>query len=255
MCRFNNAMDNPVRLHWLDPRDPHQPFPPARQAMRNPNGLLAIGGDLSADRLIRAYAQGIFPWFNPNEPILWWCPDPRAVLPPAQFHLSKSLHKRLRQGDFAVSLDRAFDAVLEGCGGVRINSHGTWLGREMKRAYRALFEQGLCHSVEVWRHGQLIGGLYGVALGRAFFGESMFSRETDASKIALCLLARQLQTWAYDLIDCQIASAHLRRLGAIELPRERFLLQLRDALRASPRSGHWQFDIPLPGTRAHLPTP
>lgn len=248
-------MDNPVRLHWLDPRDPHQLFPPARQAMRSPNGLLVIGGDLCADRLIRAYGQGVFPWFNPNEPILWWCPDPRAVLLPAQFHVSRSLHRRLCRGEFALSLDCAFDAVLEGCAAARANSHGTWLGHDMKRAYRVLFERGLCHSVEVWQYGQLIGGLYGVALGRAFFGESMFSRKTDASKIALCLLARQLQVWDYGLIDCQIASAHLQGLGAIELPRARFLLQLRDALQVPPRSGHWQFDIPLPGTRTHLPTP
>ena len=245
-------MDNPVRLHWLDPRDPRQPFPPAQQAMRNPNGLLAIGGDLSAERLISAYSQGIFPWFNPNEPILWWCPDPRAVLIPEQFHRSRSLDKRLRQGDFAISIDRAFDAVLDGCSGPRANSRGTWLGRDMKQAYRTLFDRGLCHSVEVWRHGQLIGGLYGLALGRAYFGESMFSHETDASKIALCVLCWQLQAWEYALVDCQIASSHLHRLGAVELPRERFLRQLADAVREPGRTGHWQFDIPLPGNRRHL---
>lgn len=246
-------MDNPVRLHWLDPGDENQPFPPAHLAMRNPNGLLAIGGDLSPTRLVRAYSHGIFPWFNPNEPILWWCPDPRAVLIPDQFHLSRSMVKVLRRADFALSMDRAFDAVLEGCAETRADSHGTWLGAEMRQAYRALFDRGLCHSIEVWRRGQLIGGLYGVALGRIFFGESMFSRATNASKIALSLLTRQLATWDFQMLDCQIASAHLQRLGAAEVPRERFLTQLREALRQPSRTGHWSFDIDLPGSRLHLP--
>lgn len=246
-------MDNPVRLHWLDPRDPRQTFPPAHLAMRNPNGLLAIGGDLKPERLVQAYSQGIFPWFNPNEPILWWCPDPRAIFEPGGVHLSRSLQRTLRRGEFALSLDRAFDAVLDGCAAPRTGSHGTWLGTEMKRAYTQLFERGLCHSVEVWRHGTLIGGLYGVALGQAFFGESMFSRETDASKIALSQLAHQLDAWGYTLIDCQIASPHLQRMGALTLPRERFLLRLREAINAPGRTGRWQFDLSLPGQRMHLP--
>lgn len=246
-------MDNPVRLHWLDPRDPNQPFPPPHQAMQNPEGLLAIGGDLSIGRLVRAYSQGIFPWFNPNEPILWWCPDPRAVLVPDRFHVSRSLGRKLRQGNFALSMDKAFDLVMDGCSYRRPRSRGTWLGAEMKKAYRALFDSGLCHSVEVWRHGQLIGGVYGVALGQAFFGESMFSHEVDGSKIAMSQLTRQLASWKFQLFDCQVSSTHLGRLGAIEIRRERFLLLLRDALSRPGRTGHWSFDIELPGSRLHLP--
>ena len=246
-------MDNPVRLHWLDPRDSGQPFPPVHQAMHNPNGLLAIGGDLSPPRLIRGHSQGVFSWFNPNEPILWWWPDPRGILIPGQFHFSRSLAKLLRRGGFAVSMDHAFDAVLDACGGSRPNSRGTWLGSEMKSAYRILFDRGLCHSVEVWRRGQLTGGVYGVALGRAFFGESMFSHEPNGSKIALSQLTRQLAAWKFALLDCQVASGHLQRLGAIEVPRERFLLQLREALRQPGRTGRWSFDIGLPGNRIHLP--
>lgn len=246
-------MDNPIRLHWLDPRDPEQAFPPAARALKNPNGLLAIGGDLSTTRLLRAYAAGIFPWFNPNEPILWWCPDPRAVLDPGAFHCSRSLARRLRRGDFFATLDHAFDAVLDGCSGPRRGSRGTWLGGEMKRAYRALFDAGFCHSVEIWHRGELAGGLYGVALGRAFFGESMFSRATDGSKLALYVLCRQLQAWSFELIDCQIASDHLSRLGAVEIPREAFLRRLRSALAWPGRTGRWRFDLALPGERAHLP--
>ncbi|MGH8457191.1 MAG: leucyl/phenylalanyl-tRNA--protein transferase, partial [Stenotrophobium sp.] len=186
-------MDNPIRLHWLDPRDPNQPFPPTHLAMRDPSGLLAIGGDLSSTRLLRAYAQGIFPWYNPDEPILWWCPDPRAVLRPENLRITRSLSKSIRRADYAVTLDRAFVQVIEACAGTRRGSRGTWLGADMKAAYTRLHEQGHCHSVEVWREGALIGGLYGLSLGRAFFGESMFSRADDASKIALHYLCTQLR--------------------------------------------------------------
>ncbi len=244
-------MDNPVRLHWLDPRDPNQAFPPPQKAMRDPNGLLAIGGDLSVPRLIRAYSSGIFPWYNPNEPILWWCPDPRAVLEPGEFHVSRSLAKKLRKADYAVTLDHAFADVLEACTAARGGSHGTWLGPDMKRAYRELREHGIAHSAEVWRNGRLIGGLYGVALGRAFFGESMFSIETDGSKIALYWLCRQLQAWGFELIDCQIASEHLQTLGAVEIPRERFLTRLRQAMLQAGRSGDWRYEIAAPDERRH----
>lgn len=246
-------MDNPVRLHWLDPRDPNQPFPPAHRAMRDPNGLLAIGGDLSLTRLIRAYSSGIFPWYNPNEPILWWCPDPRAVLYPGEFHVSHSLAKRIRKSDYAVSLDCAFDTVLDACGAPRTHSSGTWLGPEMKVAYRELHARGFAHSVEVWREGALIGGLYGVALGHCFFGESMFSRADDASKLALHHLCEQLDAWDFALIDCQIASPHLKTLGAIDIPRERFLLQLRQALQHAGRTGQWRFELDVPAERRHQP--
>lgn len=246
-------MDNPIRLHWLDPRDPHQPFPPAHRAMRDPNGLLAIGGDLSVPRLIRAYSNGIFPWFNPNEPILWWCPDPRAVLAPAEFHVSHSLAKRLRKADFAVTLDLAFAEVLEGCSDPGQGRNDTWLGPAMKQAYCELHELGFAHSVEVWQQGELMGGLYGVSLGGAFFGESMFSRASDTSKIALAMLCRQLAEWRFSMIDCQIASSHLGRLGAHEISRERFLTELRRVVGCGGRTGLWRFEIPVPAAKAHLP--
>ncbi|SFF40358.1 leucyl/phenylalanyl-tRNA--protein transferase [Fontimonas thermophila] len=246
-------MDSPVRLHWLDPRNPHQPFPPAHLAMREPNGLLAIGGDLSVTRLLRAYAQGIFPWYNPDEPILWWCPDPRAVLIPADLHVSRSLRRTLRRADYAVTMDRDFDGVLAACAAPRGNSRGTWLGDDMRHAYRQLYERGHAHSVEVWRAGVLVGGLYGVALGRIFFGESMFSRIDDGSKIALYWLCRQLENWAFDLIDCQVSSAHLRSLGAIELPRSDFLRRLALAQDGGRLPSRWHFEIERPADPAHLP--
>lgn len=246
-------MESPVRLHWLDPRQPHQPFPPAHLAMREPNGLLAIGGDLSLSRLLRAYGQGIFPWYNPDEPILWWCPDPRAVLAPTGLHVSRSLGRALRRDDYAVTLDRAFDAVLEGCAGARRGSRGTWLGADMQRAYRQLHTHGRAHSAEIWREGQLIGGLYGVAIGGVFFGESMFSRANDASKMALYWLCRQLEHWRFELIDCQVRSAHLDSLGATEMPREVFLWRLAQSRHATGPIGTWRFDIAVPSSPTHLP--
>jgi leucyl/phenylalanyl-tRNA--protein transferase len=246
-------MDNPIRLHWLDPRDPNQNFPSPHLAMRDPNGLLAIGGDLSVTRLIRAYSQGIFPWYNPDEPILWWSPDPRAVLMPDSMKVSKSLSKSLRRGDYAVTLDTAYRQVLDACAGPRMRSRGTWLGSDMRDAYQDLHKRGYSHTVEVWRDGVLIGGLYGVALGRAFFGESMFSHATDASKIALYWLCEQLKAWSFHLLDCQVASDHLRTLGAIDISRERFLNLLRPAVTQPGRTGAWCFDIAVPAPREHLP--
>jgi leucyl/phenylalanyl-tRNA--protein transferase len=245
-------MDNPIRLHWLDPRNPRQPFPPAAMAMRDPNGLLAIGGDLSVPRLLSAYSQGIFPWYNPDEPILWWCPDPRTLLIPSAFHTSRSLARRLRRRDHAVTLNRDFRGVLEACSAPRASGRGTWLGSEMKRAYQELHERGYAQSVEVWRHGHLIGGVYGVSLGRAFFGESMFSRADDGSKIALHYLCRQLAAWNYELLDCQIASSHLATLGARDLPRERFLSLVRSAVDAPGRAAPWRFDVEVPAGAEHL---
>ncbi|MGQ0501109.1 MAG: leucyl/phenylalanyl-tRNA--protein transferase [Panacagrimonas sp.] len=246
-------MDNPIRLHWLDPRDPQQPFPSPHLAMRDPNGLLAIGGDLSVPRLIRAYSQGIFPWYNPDEPILWWSPDPRAVLLPEALHLSRSLTRSIRRHDYGVTLDQAFGEVLAHCGGPRTRSRGTWLGPDMRDAYIQLHDRGYAHSVEIWRGGKLIGGLYGVALGRVFFGESMFSREADASKIALYWLCQQLRAWGFGLIDCQVGSAHLYSLGATDVSRERFQSLLTAALGQAPRTGRWCIDIPAPSPRVHLP--
>lgn len=245
-------MDNPIRLHWLDPRNPHQPFPPVHLAMRDPNGLLAIGGDLSLPRLMRAYSQGIFPWFNPDEPILWWCPDPRAALEPSQMHASHSLRKRIRRQDYAVTLDAAFEDVLDACATARAKSRGTWLGNDMKEAYRQLHRHGHCHSVEIWQDGRLAGGLYGVAMGRVFFGESMFTRATDASKLAFYHLCRQLQAWRFELIDCQISSAHLATLGAQEIRRDEFLARMRKGVALPGNPGTWRFDIEVPAPAQHL---
>ena len=248
-------MESPIRLHWLDPRNPHQPFPPVHLAMRDPNGLLAIGGDLSTTRLLSAYRQGIFPWYNPDEPILWWCPDPRTVLRPDELHVSRSFGKAVRRGDYALTLDRAFQSVLQACAGERQKSRGTWLGDDMRYAYNELHARGHAHSVEVWRDGELIGGLYGIALGRVFFGESMFSRATDASKIALYWLCRQLQRWRFELIDCQISSAHLLSLGARELPRSEFLPQLALAVQGPSPTPRWSFEADVPADPRHLPRP
>ena len=248
-------MESPIRLHWLDPRNPHQPFPPVHLAMRDPNGLLAIGGDLSPTRLIRAYRQGIFPWYNPDEPVLWWCPDPRTVLMPDEFHVSRSFGKTIRRADYALSFDRAFEAVLEACSAERGRSRGTWLGEDMRRAYLELFRRGHAHSVEVWRDHALIGGLYGVTLGRVFFGESMFSRASDASKLALYWLCHQLQRWGFDMIDCQVSSAHLLSLGARDIARDAFLKRLSVAVATEAPIGAWRFATEVPADARHGPLP
>ena len=248
-------MDNPIRLHWLDPRDPDQSFPPSHLAMRDPNGLLAIGGDLSVRRMLRAYSQGIFPWYNPDEPILWWCPDPRSVLHPDWLKVSRSLRKAIARKDYAVTMDHAFRDVLQACAGARAKSRGTWLGGDMQAAYCDLHREGHSHSVEVWREGKLIGGLYGVSIGRVFFGESMFSHATDASKIALYYLCEQLRQWEYELIDCQISSAHLSSLGAQEISRKAFLALLAPVVQLQGHAGRWDFNVEVPCDPAHLPTP
>jgi leucyl/phenylalanyl-tRNA--protein transferase len=192
--------------------------------MAEPNGLLAIGGDLSPARLLAAYRRGIFPWYGPGQPILWWCPDPRAVLYPDSVRISRSLAKVLRRGRLQVTVDRDFDAVVQACAEPRPGQDGTWITRQMATAYGRLHRLGVAHSVEVREQDRLVGGLYGVALGEVFFGESMFSRVPDASKVALVALARM----GFRLIDCQVPSAHLARLGAKEISRATFLAQLRD---------------------------
>lgn len=246
-------MDNPIRLHWLDPRNPDQPFPPVEQAMVEPNGLLAIGGDLSPSRMIRAYAQGIFPWYNPDEPILWWCPDPRTVIRPGQMHVSRSLRRAIRRADYAVTMNQDFDQVIRRCAAPRSGQKGTWLGPEMRHAYRELHDAGFCQSIEIWRFGRLIGGLYGISLGRSFFGESMFSHATNGSKLALYYLSEQLAAWQFDLIDCQISSQHLLSLGAEELPRPQFQQILNTSVRRPGRAGPWQIEIDCPTAPEHRP--
>ena len=217
-------------------------FPPVDQALAEPNGLLARGGDLAVPTLLDAYRHGIFPWFNPGEPILWWSPDPRMVLVPGEVRVTRSLAKRLRNGGFELRVDTAFAEVMRGCAGPRADAAGTWISPAMIAAYSRLFEAGYAHSVETWREGRLVGGLYGVAIGRMFYGESMFSREPDASKVALVRLARQLARWGFGLIDCQMETAHLASLGARTLPRADFVERVAEWVNLPHRSGPWSFD-------------
>lgn len=200
-------------------------FPSPRLA--EPDGLLAIGGDLSAARLLLAYSLGIFPWYNPGEPILWWSPDPRCVLFPGDLILSRSLRKELRRQRYTITIDGDFASVMHICAEVRLqDGAGTWIGEEMQAAYRELHEMGYAHSLECWQAGSLVGGLYGVALGSCFFGESMFHRQRDASKVAFALLARTLFASGYTMIDCQLPTPHLQSLGARVIDREAYLAAL-----------------------------
>jgi leucyl/phenylalanyl-tRNA--protein transferase len=235
-------------IPFLGPADP---FPPVEHALDNPDGLLAAGGSLTTKRLIDAYRRGIFPWFNDGDPILWWSPDPRTILRPNKIHVSRSLRKQLRRGKHFVTIARAFARVLEGCAAPRAGDLGTWLSPAMLRGYAALHNAGLAHSVEVWMDGELAGGIYGVALGRAFFGESMFTRRTDASKIGIVILGEQLERWGFPLIDCQLETAHLMSLGAEHLPRRRFVAEIERLTREPAPS--WTLDQDLAGDPVHLP--
>jgi len=228
-------------IPWLDASTD---FPPADRALREPNGLLAAGGDLSIPRLLNAYRHGIFPWFNPGEPILWWSPDPRMVLVPNEFKVSHSQRKTLGRKIFEVRFDTAFETVMRACAAPRDGQAGSWIHEDMIAAYCALHELGYAHSVESWHNNQLVGGLYGVAIGRMFYGESMFSRVSDASKVALAHLALQLGRWHFGLIDCQMNTPHLASLGAREIPRIDFLARVQELVNCAPVS-HWQFDPDL----------
>ncbi|HEB92307.1 MAG TPA: leucyl/phenylalanyl-tRNA--protein transferase [Gammaproteobacteria bacterium] len=221
---------------WIDPQDTRYTFPDISLALDEPDGLLSVGGDLSPERLLVAYRHGIFPWYNHGQPILWWSPNPRAVLFPHKLHVSRSLRKTLRQQHFKITTDTAFGQVIEACSAPRDNANsGTWITAEMQQAYRHLFELGHAHAVECWLDGKLVGGLYGIGIGKVFFGESMFSRVHDASKVAFVQLVRQLEQWGYALVDCQVHSAHLESLGAETIDREHFR-QLLDHW--CPRAGH-----------------
>ena len=220
-------------------------FPPVARALREPNGLLAAGADLSVTRLVQAYRRGIFPWYSDDQPILWWSPDPRMVLYPAELRISRSLGKRLRQRNYTVTADTAFAEVIRACAQPRADGAGTWITPEMAGAYEALHRSGHAHSVETWVAGELAGGLYGVALGRAFFGESMFTRRPDASKIALTHLVRQIQRWGYGIIDCQMTTAHLARFGARAVPRSEFLRKLKELVNYPQAGGRWRLDHDL----------
>lgn len=230
---------NRLRLPLLDDHAETW-FPPVDHALRNPDGLLAVGGRLSCERLQAAYAAGIFPWFEEGQPPLWWSPDPRAVLFPEDLRVARSLAKRLRNGGFTVSYDRCFDDVVAACATPRPGQHGTWITADMQRAYRALHHRGMAHSVEVWHGDELAGGLYGICLGSAFFGESMFSRRADASKVGLVHLVRALQDGGLEIVDCQMGSQHLTSLGAVNIPRPRFLRILERAVAAPLRNAPWE---------------
>lgn len=225
----------------LDPLNPRV-FPPVELAMREPDGLLALGGDLSPERVLSAYRQGIFPWYSEGQPILWWSPDPRLILELDGLHISRSLRKTLRQTPFRVSIDEDFATVIEACAAPRPDRGGTWLTREMIAAYDTLHRLGHAHSVECWQDDALVGGLYGVSVGRVFFGESMFSVVSNASKVALVYLVRHLEAWSYRLLDCQIDSAHLRRLGARTMPRAEFVAFLQQQCEQPHRVGRWAVD-------------
>jgi leucyl/phenylalanyl-tRNA--protein transferase len=219
---------------------PADPFPPVERALVEPNGLLAAGGGLSVPRLIDAYQRGIFPWFSDGDPVLWWAPDPRMVLAPDELRVSRSLTRRLRKGGFELTADTSFAAVVQACAGPRRDQAGTWLVPAMQRAYLDLHQAGLAHSVEVWMDGELAGGVYGVALGRMFFGESMFSRRTDGSKLALVALARHMRAWDMPLIDCQLETEHLASLGARLMPRREFTRVVRELVQRPATPAKWR---------------
>ena len=217
-------------------------FPPVDHAE---NGLLAVGGDLSPERLLAAYSQGIFPWYSEGEPILWHSPDPRFVVTTGSFRVPRRLGRARKTWSFRLSLDEAFADVIDACSKApRPGQRGTWITQEMKAAYVELHRMGFAHSAEAWKGVELAGGLYGVSLGGVFFGESMFARTSDASKIAFAALVEQLARWKIDLIDCQVETSHLARFGARSVPRARYLESLRRELAKSTRQGRWSFDPP-----------
>lgn len=229
------------RVHLLDPQRPG--FPDPSTALADPNGLLAVGGELTSRWLLAAYRQGIFPWFDDDRgPILWWSPDPRAVLLPENLRVSRRLERKLRNGGFEVTLDTAFRQVVNGCAAPRAYASGTWITPRMRRAYQRLHRSGFAHSCEVWRDGQLVGGVYGVSLGTMFFGESMFFREADASKVALVSLVRQIERWGLRLLDCQVMNPHLASLGASTMSRSEFLARLAADQTQPTRQGVWRMD-------------
>jgi len=224
-------------------------FPPSSEALDHPNGLLAVGGELSSERLLEAYSRGIFPWYEEPQPVLWWTPDPRSVLLPDELHISRSLRKTLRKNCFRLTVNRQFSQVMLACAELRGDGLGTWIGKDMLDAYRALHNLGFARSIEVLGvDGELLGGLYGVAVGRIFFGESMFSRTSDASKVAMVGLVHIMRRGRYAMIDCQLESEHLNSLGAHNIPRLDFERRLAQTIGVEPRAGAWV----LPETSGEL---
>ena len=229
-------------IPWLESGDP---FPPVEQALQDPNGLLAAGDELTTRRLLQAYERGIFPWFGEGDPVLWWSPDPRMVLATDAMRVTRSLRKTIRAGRFRVSADTAFASVIAACAEPRPDQDGTWITGAVFDAYCTLATMGVAHSIEAWEGDTLVGGLYGVALGRMFFGESMFARRSDASKVALVHLVRQLRRWNFPLIDCQMSTSHLASLGARTISRADFLSVVRRCVAAPPVLSPWRLDEDL----------
>lgn len=221
-----------ITLPWLE--EPHQPFPATDTALEEPNGLLCAGGDLSRERLLTAYSNGIFPWYEDDQPILWWSPDPRCILEFDRLHVSRSMQRLLHKNAFRFTFDTDFPRVVRACAAPRAYCDSTWITDDMLRAYTDLHSQGFAHSIEVWSRDELVGGLYGVCIGRCFFGESMFSKATNASKAAFIVLARHLKHWQFRCMDCQVTNQHLLTLGAREVPRAAFLSILRANVQLSP---------------------
>jgi leucyl/phenylalanyl-tRNA--protein transferase len=232
-------------IPWIDVDDP---FPPVERALGEPNGLLAAGADLSPRRLLEAYTRGIFPWFGDEDPLLWWSPDPRMVLYVDELHVSRSLRRVIRSGRYEVRADTAFLDVMAACAEPRNGQEGTWITPEMVDAYGRLATLGFAHSIESWVDGQLAGGLYGVAIGRMFYGESMFARRSDASKVAFAHLIGQLRRWGFRLVDCQMSTRHLASLGAREIPRAQFVEQCRELIGLPEVPSPWCFDADLAQT-------
>ncbi len=226
--------------YWLRKSDSE--FPPVDLALREPDGLLAVGGDLSIPRLLNAYAHGIFPWYSEGQPILWWSPDPRLVLYPANVTIHRSLAKTLRRNIFNIRFDTAFTKVIEACAAPRRDADGTWISTEIQQAYRRLHDAGYAHSIECWQDDELVGGLYGIALGRVFFGESMFSLTANASKVALVYLCAHLAAWGFTIIDCQVATPHLRSLGAVTIPRQEFINSLAGHVDLTETTAIWRVE-------------
>lgn len=223
-------------MHYLGP-DPTR-FPPIEDT--DEDGIIAVGGDLKPERLVEAYRRGIFPWYSEGLPILWHCPDPRFVLEPATLHVPKSLRKVMNRGTYQVKLDTAFEAVIDGCAKTRRpGQRGTWITRDMRKAYVRLHELGIAHSAEAWSGDQLVGGLYGVSIGNVFYGESMFARADDASKVAFATLVEWMRGWGLQLVDCQQQTVHLERFGAEAWPRSRFVTALQTMTAAPTRQGKW----------------
>ena len=222
-------------IAWLRKTDPPEALPASSRALAEPNGLLAVGGALTPEWLVHAYRHGVFPWYSAEQPILWWAPDPRAILMPAEFRVSRSLARSIRNRGYRTRIDKAFEAVVDACAGPRRGGAGTWITDEMRDAYVELHRRGYAHSIETWKDDRLVGGLYGVAIGRVFFGESMFTRERDASKVALERLARECLRLDVALIDCQLPSPHLASLGSRNLPRRDFEAELAGLVDTGPR--------------------